>query len=225
MNNAIEIEETTCTKEEASAMPAAASEKGRRVLRVPANLAARLSGTTYDGEDVATALHECGFDVFPLGGVAVVTKPFPDVTTADAYVEANVTPCGGQVVARRLEEDGVAVRLRVCLPLVPQAGDRTKVPAIKRWQELPFDVAWWQSRKRVPLPPGWTDWGKQKNGKPVVERQGDVRHNVGIKTGNGLVVVDIDRKDGRDGLKALEDKFGSRLTELFPSTFSVQSPT
>lgn len=223
MSQAIEIEETTCTKNEAGAVPAA-SEKGRRVLRVPANLAARLAGTTYDGEDVATALHECGFDVFPLGGVAVVEKPFPDVTTADAYVEANVTPCGGQIIARRLEEDGT-VRIRACFPLIPQAGDRTKVPAIKRWQELPFDLAWWQPRKRVPLPPGWTDWGKQKNGKPVPERQGDVRHNVGIKTGNGLVVIDIDRKDGRDGLKALEDEFGARLAELFPPTFAVQSPT
>lgn len=223
MSHAIGIEQPTPIDEQSGAEPTA-SRPGRRVLRVPANLAARLSGTTYDGEDVASALHECGFEVFPLGGVSVVEKSFPDVTTADAYVEANVTPCGAQVTARRLEEDGT-VRLRVCFPSVPQAGDRTKVPAIKRWQELPFDVAWWQPRKRVPLPHGWTDWGKQKNGKLVVERQGDVRHNVGIKTGAGLVVVDVDRKDGRDGLKALEDKFGSRLAELFPPTLTVQSPT
>lgn len=48
-------------------------------------------------------------------------------------------------------------------------------------------------------------------------------HNIGVATGDGLAVLDIDRKGGKDGLqviRALESKLGS-----LPDTYTVSTPS
>lgn len=185
-----------------------------------------LIGAALDMEEVAARLHDAGFEVIPVGGVRVLDKFFDDDAKAKDYVSSCVAAIGGQLVGRKVH-DGGRIQLRVCVPSSGGTKDRTKEPDVLHWTELPFDLTWWRNREIVALPSGWASWGKAKNGKVITERRGSGERNVGVRTGTsaGLVVVDIDRKDGRDGLAALREKFGAELDALFPSTFSVQTPT
>ena len=50
-------------------------------------------------------------------------------------------------------------------------------------------------------------WGKNTN------------FNIGIKTGDGLLVIDIDNKNGKNGTKIIEEFY-----DRFPKTFTVRTP-
>lgn len=195
-------------------------------FKITSALAHATSGQNYNGENVAVAHHDAGFEVIPLGGIKLVTQVFEDPHTADAYVATCVVPVEGEQILRETLEDG-RIRVQACVPLFPEAGDRCKVPLLRRWGEAVFQPEWWQDGVVVPLPPGWTDWGSSKKGKPITQRRGDRRHNVGVRTGPsaGLVVIDIDQRDDLDGLASLEQKFGEQFATLFPETYSVRSPT
>lgn len=81
-----------------------------------------------------------------------------------------------------------------------------KVPTIKGWQDAAttdparIEAWWWDPVMEVPL-----------------------GYNVGVATGRGLVVVDVDMKNGKDGEKSL------RLLEMLfcdlPATHEVRTPT
>lgn len=192
---------------------------------IPPNLGDLLDAAT-DMEEVAERLHAAGFQPIPLGGVHVVDKWFDAAGDAEAYVSSCIEPIQGKLVGRRTHGDG-RIQLRVCIPTTGGTRDRTKEPEVPRWPDIPFSPHWWRDREAVPLPQGWKNWGKKKGGKVVAERYGCSERNVGIRTGSdaGLVVIDIDKKDGRDGLLALREEFGEEFEKLFPPTFSVETPT
>jgi hypothetical protein len=184
------------------------------------------SGGHFDGESVATAHHSAGFSVIALGGIKLVDQIFATTEDADAYVQTCIVAVHGQQILRETLEDK-RIHVRATMPLFPEGGDRSKIPIGKNWDKLPFEPAWWHDGELVPLPAGWENWGTRKGGEPIKEHRGNRCYNVGLRTGSaaGLVIIDIDQHHGIDGLAALKEKFGDRFDTLFPSTYTVRSPT
>ena len=48
-------------------------------------------------------------------------------------------------------------------------------------------------------------------------------HNIGVATGNGLVVVDVDMKSKKDGLASLHE-LENEVGQTLPPTFTVRTP-
>jgi len=166
------------------------------------------SGDHFDGEDVAVACHAAGFDVVPLGKIRRASKLLPDAARLEAYVAANVTSLHGKVVAQR----GEGGQIRVISWMQWSARGHYKRPACKGWQTMAFDRSWWGAQLVTRGDREWLDCSNRLR-------------LAGIRTGNGLVVIDIDVKDRKNGFLALIDRFGERVLELFPPTFSVATPS
>ncbi len=206
-----------------SPSPPTAARRRRDGLRIAPELLSRLVLPSYDGAVVAAALHACGFDVIPLGGVKSATHTFATEEDLRAHLESVILPLGGVHTGTETRDDGHHATFM--MPLGDDGKDRTKVPAIKDWQTLPFDLAWWKRGEVVALPPGRTEWGRRNDAQPILERRGDSRRNVGIRTGGGLLVLDLDRKGGVDGVEELERIFGDRVAQSLPDTFTVVTPS
>ena len=65
--------------------------------------------------------------------------------------------------------------------------------------EAGFRVFRLRPKEKVPLAKGWQD--QATDDPEAVARLWDARPqaNIGVATGGGIVVVDVDRKDGKDG--------------------------
>jgi hypothetical protein len=159
-----------------------------------------------DIPESARLLHEAGFACIPLGAIAVQKIMYGRVDDAQVFAGA----VGGQVVAVRYDRAAGEYDCRITVPLGKEGRDRSKLP-FKGWQTMPFSEDWWIRGRAI-----------RHNGRAFY---GDARRNVGVRTGNGLVVIDVDRKDGRDGLEALRATFGDAYFEMFPATFTVTTPT
>ena len=164
------------------------------------------------------------FQLIALGGNQLRDKNiFPRRRLRRAYVTTCVTPMRRPGNSSRAASGSGAVRLRVLRSAVRRAGDRSRSLLVKRWGEFAVPTAVVVANNCVPLPEGWENWGTTRKGKPIVERRGDPRNNVGVRTGAaaGLVVIDIDRRAELDGLANLQAQFGSRFNELFPDVLWV----
>lgn len=94
-----------------------------------------------------------------------------------------------------------------------------------------------QGFRVFPLEPGGktpalaTDWKKIATSDPERVRamwwdpvmEVDLPYNVGIATGQGLVVLDVDMKDGKDGERSL--RLLEMLFEELPATRQVRTPS
>ena len=56
--------------------------------------------------------------------------------------------------------------------------------------------------------------------KGIIKQMWNENHNVAVVTGNGLVVIDVDVKNGKDGKKIFDE-----LSKDFPDTFTVKTPS
>ena len=187
-------------------------------FRVRTRLRWIIESPYYDGEDLAEELSASGFAPIALGPIHVRKKRFPNDAAADAFVEACIPEVGGCLVRRASGEAG-EIEIVFCFLPVDRKNrpvDTSKRPAGTDWRHAPFTLDWWRRGAVVPT--------IGRDGQPV-ERRGSRDRNVGLRTGDGLVVVDIDRKDGKDGLVALIDRFGGTLYEMFPPTFVVRTPS
>jgi len=76
---------------------------------------------------------------------------------------------------------------------------------------------------KFPPPKGWQDIASQDPADHAkwFTRSGS---NIGVRTGDGLLVVDVDTHGGKDGMRALK-QIENKAGQTLPSTFTVRTPT